>query len=421
MRVGIVGSGFVGLTCAYRLAQAGVRVKLYDSSDKVGGLASGFSLPNWDWPLERFYHHIFSNDRAIIRLSNEVGWPATFYRPTTSIYMKGEIFPFDSALHLLRFPYLSFGTKLRMGAVLGFLKVSPFWKYLERVPAQEFLRRTMGVPGFEAIWKPLLLGKFGPHIDEVNAAWFWARVYKRTSSLGYFRHGFQGLADRVKEAIVHQGGQVMLNSPVLSVRQKNMRFSIQTTQGNDMFEKVLVTANTHLFLKMVPALPLSYRKRLLKLNFLDALVVVMVLRRPVMKDVYWLNITDHKLPFLVMVEHTNMIDAKHYNGNHILYLGSYLPSKHRNFKLSKSEILELAMKQVNAVSGNFKKSDIITSFVHRGKGIQPVVPVNYSLLRPTMVTPIPNLYLANISLVYPWDRGTNYAVELGEKAFSALY
>ena len=32
-----------------------------------------------------------------------------------------------------------------------------------------------------------------------------------------------------------------------------------------------------------------------------------------------------------------------------------------------------------------------------------------------MTTPLPHVYLANIEQVYPWDRGTNYAVELGEK------
>jgi len=34
---------------------------------------------------------------------------------------------------------------------------------------------------------------------------------------------------------------------------------------------------------------------------------------------------------------------------------------------------------------------------------------------PPFQTPLANVYLANIQQVYPWDRGTNYAVELGEK------
>jgi len=35
----------------------------------------------------------------------------------------------------------------------------------------------------------------------------------------------------------------------------------------------------------------------------------------------------------------------------------------------------------------------------------------YCVLYPT----IRNVLLANIQQVYPWDRGTNYAIELGEK------
>ena len=32
-----------------------------------------------------------------------------------------------------------------------------------------------------------------------------------------------------------------------------------------------------------------------------------------------------------------------------------------------------------------------------------------------MTTPVKGVFLANIQQVYPHDRGTNYAVELGEK------
>ena len=45
---------------------------------------------------------------------------------------------------------------------------------------------------------------------------------------------------------------------------------------------------------------------------------------------------------------------------------------------------------------------------------QPIVPVNYSEIMPSMLTPLSNVFLANIEQVYPWDRGTNYAVELGQ-------
>ena len=43
---------------------------------------------------------------------------------------------------------------------------------------------------------------------------------------------------------------------------------------------------------------------------------------------------------------------------------------------------------------------------------QPVFPVNYSKHIPAFEVER-GLFVANMSLVYPYDRGTNYAVELG--------
>ncbi|MDP3941775.1 MAG: oxidoreductase, partial [bacterium] len=51
---------------------------------------------------------------------------------------------------------------------------------------------------------------------------------------------------------------------------------------------------------------------------------------------------------------------------------------------------------------------------------QPVIPVNYSKMIPATHTPLKNVFLANIEQVYPWDRGTNYAVELGEKVANII-
>jgi len=39
---------------------------------------------------------------------------------------------------------------------------------------------------------------------------------------------------------------------------------------------------------------------------------------------------------------------------------------------------------------------------------------NYTQLIPKHKTPIKNVYIANLDMVYPWDRGTNYAIKMGE-------
>ncbi len=78
-RVLIIGGGIAGLAAAYDLAQPGrvggaFDVTVVEAGPELGGLASGFKgKPSWDRPLERFYHHLFTNDDAIIGLTRELG------------------------------------------------------------------------------------------------------------------------------------------------------------------------------------------------------------------------------------------------------------------------------------------------------------------------------------------------------------
>jgi protoporphyrinogen oxidase len=81
-------------------------VTLYEAADHAGGLASGFRDEAWEWPLEKFYHHIFTSDKAIIQLVAELGMAEALFfpRPTTSVMYEGKIVPFDSPLRWITFP-----------------------------------------------------------------------------------------------------------------------------------------------------------------------------------------------------------------------------------------------------------------------------------------------------------------------------
>ena len=52
----------------------------------------------------------------------------------------------------------------------------------------------------------------------------------------------------------------------------------------------------------------------------------------------------------------------------------------------------------------------------REPAAQPIVTVGYGERIPPLRTPAPGLVLANTTQIYPEDRGTNYAVRLGEQA-----
>lgn len=73
-RVVIVGAGAAGLTCAYRLRQAGIASRLFDASDRVGGRT--WTLRNYfaeGQIAERGGEFISLGQLEVQRLARELG------------------------------------------------------------------------------------------------------------------------------------------------------------------------------------------------------------------------------------------------------------------------------------------------------------------------------------------------------------
>ncbi|MBI2036462.1 FAD-dependent oxidoreductase [Candidatus Microgenomates bacterium] len=403
MQVAILGAGFTGLTAALRLLQKGHRVTIFEKENVVGGLASGFREKNWQWDLEKAYHHWFTNDASALSLAKELGITVLIKRPSTDVYIKGRQLPFDSVLSLLVFPYLPIGDRLRTGLTLLFLKMINNYHKFDNQKALPWIKKWMGERSFATIWQPLFRGKFGAYQDEIAMSWFWARIKKRTPGLAYPQGGFgtfsQSIADRIRQL----GGKIYLGREVKT-----------GNSFNDKYDKIIITLPNPIFIKLFPRLPKKYVAKISSIQYLHALNLVLILKKPFMKKTYWLNIADSSFPFLVAVEHTNFMDEKYYGGKHIVYIGNYLPKEHRYFKMTKEELLkefDPFLKRINPVYN----LSLINYHFFTGPFAQPVVTLNYQKKMPDFETPVKNVFLANLSMVYPWDRGTNYAIELGEK------
>jgi protoporphyrinogen oxidase len=418
MRIGVLGAGALGLGAALRLAQAGHKVEVLEREPAPGGLAAGFSVgPSY---FEKFYHHLFKTDRAIAALFEELGLGdrLVWRRPDTSILIQGRFLGLDSATDVLRLGPLGVGDRLRLGAVVAFLKALPDPKPLERSTAAEWLRRWMGRRVFQTVWEPLLRGKFHDHAEEIAMAWFWGRVHCRSQELGYLRGGFQQLYNRLAERIAELGGSVLLNCAATSIESlpDPVRLvRVETQAGGRDYDRLVVTLPTRLFLRLARGLPREYRARYERgSDHLSAHCFVLALDRQ-LTDVYWLSINDSDLPFLSLVEHTNFMPPADYGGRHMVYLGNYLPPDHALFSMSEAEIRALYLPHLNKINPAFESSWVREAWSFGAPFAQPIVRVGYPATLPPHTTPLEGVYLANMGHVYPQDRGQNYSLLLGEK------
>ena len=142
--------------------------------------------------------------------------------------------------------------------------------------------------------------------------------------------------------------------------------------------------------------------------------MVLRLKKAFLKDTYWLNVTDPGYPFLVLVDHTNFVSPRHYAGEHIVYIGNYLPADHPYLAKTPAQLYKLFMPYLEKIQPGVKRG-VIGYDVFTLPYAQAVVNKDYVSNMTKVGTGMKGVYMANIDSVYPWDRGTNYAILKGEE------
>ncbi len=416
-KIAIIGCGISGMTLAKNLRAAGFDVDIYEKETEPGGIARGFKADGWTDSVEFFYHHWFKSDSDLLALLNDLGLrDKVIYRtPKTVMYHKGKFYPFDTIPAAIAYPGLGYGIhKIRFGLAGVYLKLTGNWQAMEQVTAVEWMKKYAGEFAYKAMWEPMLVGKFGEYAEQVNMAWFWARIYSRSTSLGTFDGGMQSMFDAIAVYLRDKGVRLNFHTEVRSVSQNgNGSWALETADGRkDGYDRVIVTTSPQSMLTLCPSLPEDYAGQLRALKHLGAVVMCVRLKQPLSpQGYYWYNLPKSEgYPFLALVEHTNFVPKERYNGETIVYAGDYLPRGHEYFSLSTEDLLDRLIPGFRKINPNFDESQIIGASKFAADYAQPVPFVNHSKSIPAMQTPLKGLYLISMSQIYPWDRGMNFAV-----------
>jgi protoporphyrinogen oxidase len=431
MKVAIIGAGFTGLTAAHELAKKGHSVKIFEKNRDIGGLAGDCKVANAS--IEKAYHHLFRTDKAILNLINEIGLGTTlsWHESKVGIVYRDKldnlhISPFNGVKDILQFRAIPFIDRLRGGVVTFFLQKYTSWRELINERALPWMQKWAGKNFTDAIWGPMLKGKFDRFAETVSMAWLWARIHIRANSrtsifakelLAYPDGGFISIANAMVDHITEKLGLKLstdwlkLNTIIEKITDEKDHPVLWINGKGETFDALLFTTPTEVAEKLLNK---ELTERSNKIDYLSAVVLLFTSNQS-LSQYYWHSITDPKAPFLVFLQHTNLISQAMYEGQQVYYIGAYLPNDHAYLSMPPEQLKKEWLAYLQLLFPQFNPDRMQEAHVFKFPYAQHIVDTNYQQKIVPYKLPVPHTYLANFAQIFPQDRGTNYSVEEGIK------
>lgn len=463
--IAIVGSGFLGLTFALRLAESGARVTVFESAPEIGGLASAWRIGAVVW--DRHYHVTLLSDDFTRKIVGELGLENEFeWRETkTGFYTDGKLVSMSNSVEFLRFPPLGIVSKIRLGAAISRAARVKDWKALEKIRVEDWLVKLSGRKTFEKIWKPLLKAKLGEAYRDTSAAFIWATIQRmyaaRNSGLkkemfGYVRGGYARVLERFGEVLTEKGVEIRLNSKIEKIekledgtvkvftendllekpaakfnKEDRKRFFLnlyKTSVGaaepqaadsaSSQFDAVILTCPSSAAAKICPQLSADEKEKLAAIKY-QGIVCASVLTKNSLSEFYVTNITD-EAPFTGVIEMSALVDKKEFGGNALVYLPKYVAPDDALFEKTDAEIEDVFLGALEKMYPHFKRADVLAFKVSRVREVFPLPVLNYSEKLPPIKTSLENVFIINSAQITNGTLNVNETIQLAERTLREL-
>jgi protoporphyrinogen oxidase len=406
--VGIIGGGLLGLTTAYRLAQAGIDVTVYERDGQLGGLAATTDLGGI--PVDRYYHVVLPTDDRVRSLAAEVGIGEDRFRfrtPGVGFYQQGRLTSMSSAKELLTFPGLSMLDRVRLGAFAARCQLKSGYADLEDLSLEAWLRKMCGDSLWEKLWRPLLDSKFDGVYDDLPATYLWARTRRMSATrdkaarevMGTIDGGYQVLVEALAEKIAQLGGQVLTRTAVDAVPSADGRALGVVVDGALRPHDLVVTTQLRPGLKGLLADDLEEALGPDRNRYLGVVCVVARVKKSI-SPYYALNITDRSIPLTTVVETTHVVDPDKVGGT-LLYVPKYVTPDSPDLDRPAAEIKREYLDHVRTIFPALQESDILAAQVARARVAEPIHVAGAARPEAEDLFPAPGLATASSAHVYP--------------------
>lgn len=424
----IVGGGMLGLALAHKLAGNDREITVIEASDRFGGLADAWELGPITW--DRHYHVALLSDRNLgglltdIGLDGQMNWTTT----KTDFYTGNEFYPLNNAVDYLKFKPLNLIEKSRLAFTIIYASKLKNGVRLESIPVEKWLRRHSGRGAYEHVWRPLLRAKLGSNHNVVSASFIWSvinRFYSarrsglKTEMFGTVTGGYARIIEALMKSLDARGVTARTSSPVKSIRSGTGGVTVTSSDWEQTFDHVVVTAAGPLAARMCDELSVPEKERLAAARYQGVVCSSLLLKKP-LRGRYLTYIADETIPFTGVIEMTAVVDPKQFGGRSLVYLPTYVPSDDPLFEVPDDEIRRRCIAALTKMYPTFEESDLLAFKVSRARNVMAIQSLNYSQKVPPMETSVPGLHIVNSSQIINGNLNVDETIGLAEKAYRAL-
>ena len=437
--IAVVGGGLAGLAAGCALAEAGMRVTLFERRPYLGGRASSYEHPGTGEVVDNCQHVLLGCCTNLVDfykrlgVSEKIRWfdELTFIEPGGRTSRMAPSFlpaPMHNVPAFLRAKMLSLKDKLAISRAMAEMS-----RGLPEDSDENFLswlkRNKQTEQAIERFWKTVLVSALNEDLDRMSvryAAQVFRESFMKSAAAGRMGLPSVPLSDlygSAAEYIRARGGQVLLRSAVTAIGPKENSVGVFSNSGEQQFDSVVMAAPFQAVASLLPAdAAASPIKQ--QLGYFEG--------SPITGIHLWFDREITALPHAVLLDrtiqwmfhkskfHESRGDTSKENAGPGSYVELVVSASKSLVQKSREEILELATRELAEFFPAVKEARVIKAAVIKEIYATYAILPGLDKHRPGAKTQWPGIFLAGDWTATGWPATMEGAVRSGYLAAEAL-
>ncbi len=432
--VAIVGGGLAGLAAGCALAEAGLRVTVFERRPYVGGRASSYEHPGTGEVVDNCQHVLLGCCTNLIDFYNRLGvsgkirWfdELTFIEPGGLASRMAPSFlpaPMHNVPTFLGAKMLSAKDKVAISRAMAVMSCG-----LPEDSGEDFLswlrRHKQTEQSIERFWKTVLVSALNEDLDRISvryATQVFRESFMKSAAAGRMGLPSIPLSDLYGNAIDYmrtRGGEVLLRSSVTAIGPKRDRVGVLTGSGEQQFDFAVLAAPFQNVASLLPSDSSANPIKQQLAHFEPSSITGIHL---------WFDRQITPLPHAVLLDrtiqwmfHKSKFQEDRENDGQGSYVELVVSASKSLVQKSREEILELASRELAEFFPTVREAKLVKATVIKEIYATYAILPGLDKYRPEANTQWPQIFLAGDWTATGWPATMEGAVRSGYLAAEAL-